>query len=56
MRAPHWSATCLICVKLNVADESTSSDEPKIKQQEAALLFCKQCFDVLVEPVGRAEK
>src|SRR5262249_19030190 len=33
-----------------------SSDEPKIEQQEAALLFCKQCIDLLVEPVGRAEK
>jgi len=33
-----------------------SRDQPKIKQQETARLFCKKRLNVSIEPIGRAEK
>src|SRR5262249_3576879 len=57
MRAPHWSATCLICVKLNVADESTPVTSRKSNNRKRHFCFASSALTCwwsrLAEPKNR---
>src|SRR5262249_19418385 len=57
MRAPHWSATCLICVKLNAADESTPVTSRKSNNRKRHFCFASSALTCwwsrLAEPKNR---
>src|SRR5262249_45173047 len=57
IRAPHWSATCLICVKLNVADESIPVTSRRSNNRKRHFWFASSALTCwwsrLAEPKNR---